>query len=91
MVERVRTLINSRTPFLIVKYKVSFIGMMSNCYDIVTMYGDKLQYYPLERRDVMRVLKEFSYLYSMMRVTMARYGEIRNLEKNSRKEGIRYE
>ena len=60
MVERVRTLVNSKTPFLIVKYKVSFIGMMSNCYDIVTMYGDKVQYYPLERKDVMQILKEFS-------------------------------
>lgn len=60
MVERVRRLVDSKTPFLIVKYKVSFIGITSNCYDIVTMYGDKLQYYPLERRDVMRVLRDFS-------------------------------
>lgn len=60
MVERLRQLVEAKTPFLIVKYKVSFIGIMSNCYDIVTMYGDKLQYYPLERKDVVQVLKDFS-------------------------------
>lgn len=60
MVERVRTLVDRKTPFLIVKYKVSFIDITSSCYDLVTMYGDKLQYSPMERRDVMRVLREFS-------------------------------
>lgn len=60
MVEKVRTLVNSKTPFLIVKYKATFIGMMSNCYDVVTLYGDKVQYYPLDRREAMQVLKEFS-------------------------------
>lgn len=60
MIERLRQLVEAKTPFLIVKYKVSFIGITSNCYDIITMYGDKLQYYPLERKDVVQVVKYLS-------------------------------
>lgn len=60
MVEKVRTLVDSRMPFLIVKYGVTFVGITSNNYDLVTMYGDKLCYAPMSRYEVMRVLQEFS-------------------------------
>ena len=60
MVDRIRRLIENKTPFLIVKYGVTFVDMTSNNYDLVTMYGDKLNYTPMERRDVMRVLRDFS-------------------------------
>jgi hypothetical protein len=60
MVEKVRTLVESRMPFLIVKYGVTFVGITSNNYDLVTMYGDKLYYAPMSRYEVMRVLHEFS-------------------------------
>jgi hypothetical protein len=60
MVERVRTLVNSKTPFLIIKYGVTFVGITSNNYDLVTMYGDKLQYSPMSRYEVMQALQEFS-------------------------------
>lgn len=59
MVERVRRLVNKKTPFLIVKYGVSFVGITNNNYDLVTMYGDKLNYTPMERKEVMAVLREF--------------------------------
>ena len=59
MVERIRRLVNKKTPFLIVKYGVSFVGITNNNYDLVTMYGDKLNYTPMERKEVMYVLREF--------------------------------
>lgn len=59
MVERVRRLVDSNTPFLIVKYGVTFVGITSNCYDLVLMDRNKLQYLPVSRRDVVRVLREF--------------------------------
>lgn len=60
MVEKVRILAESKVPFLIVKYGVTFVGITSNNYDLVTMYGDKLYYTPMSRYEVMQVLKEFS-------------------------------
>ena len=60
MVEKVRTLVESKMPFLIVKYGATFVGITSNNYDLVTMYGDKLQYAPMSRYEVMRALREFS-------------------------------
>lgn len=60
MVEQIKILVEQKTPFLIVKYSVSFIGIKNNCYDLVTMYGDKLQYSPMARKDVMQVLREFN-------------------------------
>lgn len=59
IVDRVRRLVDNKTPFLIVKYGVTFIDITSNNYDLVTMYGDKLNYTPMERKDVMRVLRDF--------------------------------
>lgn len=59
MVERIRHLIDRKTPFLIVRYGVTFIGITTNNYDLVTMYGNKLQYAPIERRYVMQILREF--------------------------------
>lgn len=59
MVERVRRLVDSKTPFLIVKYGVTFVGITSNNYDLVTMCGDKLNYTSMTRREVMSVLREF--------------------------------
>ena len=59
IVDKVRRLVDNKTPFLIVKYGVSFIGITSNNYDLVTMYGDKLNYTPMERKEVMRVLRDF--------------------------------
>lgn len=59
IVDRVRRLVDNKTPFLIVKYGVTFIDITSNNYDLVTMYGDKLNYTPMERREVMYVLREF--------------------------------
>lgn len=59
MVERVRRLVESKTPFLIVKYGVTFVGITSNSYDLVLMDRNKLQYLPVSRRDVVRVLREF--------------------------------
>lgn len=59
MVDRIRRLVESKTPFLIVKYGVTFVGITSNNYDLVTIYGDKLNYTPMERREVMTVLREF--------------------------------
>lgn len=59
IVDRVRRLVDNKTPFLIVKYGVSFVGITNNNYDLVTMYGDKLNYTPMERKEVMTVLREF--------------------------------
>ena len=59
MVERVRRSGDSKTPFLTVKYGVTFVGITSNCYDLVLMDRNKLQYLPVSRRDVVRVLREF--------------------------------
>lgn len=59
IVDRVRRLVDNKTPFLIVKYGVTFIDITSNNYDLVTMYGDKLNYTPMERKEVMYVLREF--------------------------------
>lgn len=59
MVDRIRRLVDSKTPFLIVKYGVTFVGITSNNYDLVTMYGDKLNYTPIERKEVMQVLLDF--------------------------------
>lgn len=59
MIERVRRLVESNTPFLIVKYGVTFVGITSNSYDLVLMDRNKLQYLPVNRRDVVRVLREF--------------------------------
>lgn len=59
MVERIKQLIEQKTPFLIVRYGVTFIGITTNNYDLVTMYGNKLQYTPIERRYVMPILREF--------------------------------
>lgn len=59
IVDRVRRLVDNKTPFLIVKYGVTFIDITSNNYDLVTMYGDKLNYTPMERKEVMRVLRDF--------------------------------
>jgi hypothetical protein len=59
MIDRIRRLVEKRTPFLIVKYSVSFVGITSNNYDLVTMYGDKLNYSPMVRKDVVYVLREF--------------------------------
>lgn len=60
IVDRVRRLVDNKTPFLIVKYGVTFIDITSNNYDLVTMYGGKLNYTPMERKEVMQVLREFS-------------------------------
>lgn len=60
MVERVRQLVENKIPFLIVRYGVTFIDITSNSYDLVTFYGNKLNYTPMERKDVMRVLRDFS-------------------------------
>lgn len=60
MVERVRTLVESKMPFLIVKYGVTFVGITNNSYDLVMMYGDKLYYESMSRNEVTQVLKEFS-------------------------------
>lgn len=59
MVERIRRLVESKTPFLIVKYGVTFVGITSNSYDLVLMDRNKLQYLPVSRRDVVRMLREF--------------------------------
>jgi hypothetical protein len=59
IVDRVRRLVDNKTPFLIVKYGVTFIDITSNNYDLVTMYGDKLNYTPMERKEVMQVLRDF--------------------------------
>ena len=59
IVDRVRRLVDNKTLFLIVKYGVTFIDITSNNYDLVTMYGDKLNYTPMERKEVMYVLREF--------------------------------
>ena len=59
MVERVRRLVDIKTPFLIVKYGVSFIGITSNNYDLVTMYCEKFNYTPMESKEVMQLLREF--------------------------------
>lgn len=59
IIDRVRRLVDNKTPFLIVKYGVTFVGITSNNYDLVTMYGDKLNYTPMERKEVMYVLREF--------------------------------
>lgn len=59
IVDRVRRLVDNKKPFLIVKYGVTFVGITSNNYDLVTMYGDKLNYTPMERKEVMQVLREF--------------------------------
>lgn len=59
IVDRVRRLVDNKTSFLIVKYGVTFIDITSNNYDLVTMYGDKLNYTPMERKEVMRVLRDF--------------------------------
>lgn len=59
IVDRIRRLVDNKTPFLIVKYGVTFIDITSNNYDLVTMYGDKLNYTPMERKEVMRVLRDF--------------------------------
>lgn len=59
IVDKVRRLVDNKTPFLIVKYGVTFIDITSNNYDLVTMYGDKLNYTPMERKEVMQVLRDF--------------------------------
>lgn len=59
MIERIRGLVEAKTPFLIVKYKVSFIGIASSNYDLVTMYGSKLQYSSMERSEVTQALHMF--------------------------------
>lgn len=59
IIDRVRRLVDNKTPFLIVKYGVTFIDITCNNYDLVTMYGDKLNYTPMERKEVMYVLREF--------------------------------
>ena len=59
MVERIRRMVEHQTPFLIVKYHVSFLGMTNTNFDLVTMYGKKLQYSPMSRGEVMRVLNIF--------------------------------
>lgn len=60
MIERVRRLVDNKTPFLIVKYGVTFVGITNNNYDLVTIYGDKLNYTPMERKEVIQVLRDFS-------------------------------
>ena len=60
MIARVRRLVESKTPFLIVKYGVTFMDITSNNYDLVTMYGDKLNYTAMERKEAMQVLSEFA-------------------------------
>ena len=59
IVDRVRRLVDNKTPFLIVKYGGTFIDITSNNNDLVTMYGDKLNYTPMERKEVMQVLRDF--------------------------------
>lgn len=59
MIDRIRRLVEKKTPFLVIRYGVTFVGITSNNYDLVTMYGDKLRYEPMERREVMQVLREF--------------------------------
>lgn len=60
VVDIVRRLVEKKSPFLIIKYGISFVGVTSNSYDLVTMYGNELHYSPMERKEVMQVLREFS-------------------------------
>lgn len=59
MIERVRRLVEKGTPFLIVKYGVTFMGITNTNYDLVTMYGGELQYTPMSRKELMQMLRQF--------------------------------
>jgi hypothetical protein len=59
MMAFIESLISRDKPFLIIKYCLSSLDMANNAYEIVTLGGKKLRYFPIERPDAVSAITRF--------------------------------